>query len=87
MRFISTLISLSQRRMNQPEIDRPFLTTLCDNYLDFYPLRYESIQKTKLRRQPKPGTQYTYPQLLVQKSATRPGSILDRQGGSIFNRR
>ena len=35
----------------------------------------------------KPAIEYTYPQLLIQKPATRPGSILDRQGGSIFNRR
>ena len=31
--------------------------------------------------------EYTYPQLLIQNPATRPGSILDRQGGSIFKRR
>ena len=35
----------------------------------------------------KPATEYTYPQLPIQKAATRPGSILDRQGGSDFNRR
>ncbi len=35
----------------------------------------------------KPAIEYTFPQLLVQIPATRPGSILDRQGGSIFNRR
>ena len=35
----------------------------------------------------KPATEYTYPQLPIQKAATRPGSILDRQGGSNFNRR
>jgi hypothetical protein len=31
--------------------------------------------------------EYTYQQLPIQKAATRPGSILNRQGGSIFNRR
>ena len=37
---------------------------------------------------PGPGCdKYTYPQLLVQNSATRPGSILDRHDGSIFGRR
>jgi hypothetical protein len=29
----------------------------------------------------KPAIEYTYPQLLTQKSATRPGSILDRPDG------
>ena len=38
----------------------------------------EALQKTAI--------EYTYPQLLIQNSATRPGSILDRQGGSIFKR-
>ncbi|WP_206539583.1 hypothetical protein, partial [Pseudomonas avellanae] len=28
-----------------------------------------------------------YPQLLGQKSAIRPGSIFNRQGGSVFNQR
>jgi Protein of unknown function (DUF938) len=51
------------------------------------PLRNESIQETKVKGAAKTRTQYTYPQLLIQKSATHPGSILDRQGGSIFNRR
>jgi hypothetical protein len=31
--------------------------------------------------------EYTYPQLPIQTATTRPGSILNRQGGSIFNRR
>ena len=42
---------------------------------------------TNGRGEPQPAIQYTYPQLPIQKAATRPGSILDRQGGSIFNRR
>jgi hypothetical protein len=42
---------------------------------------------TKSGGRPKPEIEYTYPQLPIQKAATRPGSILDRQGGSIFNRR
>jgi hypothetical protein len=29
----------------------------------------------------------TYPQLLIQNAATAPGSIFNRQSGSIFNRR
>ena len=45
-----------------------------------------SQSKTRRHKQ-KPAIEYTYPQLLVQNPATRPGSILDRQGGSIFNRR
>ena len=40
--------------------------------------------KDKEPRQ-KPAIEYTYPQLLIQNPATRPGSTLDRQGGSIFN--
>jgi len=39
------------------------------------------------RSRSKSATGYTYPQLLIPNSATRPGSILDRQGGSEFNRR
>ena len=53
-----------------------------------YALR--SIPPARNQRQgdkEKPPIEYTYPQLLIQKPATRPGSILDRQGGSIFNRR
>ena len=45
------------------------------------------IQEHQDRRIQKTATGYTYPQLPIQKLATRPGSILDRQGGSLFNRR
>ena len=45
------------------------------------------LQSKTRRHQQKPAIEYTYPQLLIPKPATRPGSILDRQGGSIFNRR
>ena len=47
-------------------------------------------RKTKPRikeREEKWAIEYTYPQLPIQTAATRPGSILNRQGGSIFNRR
>ncbi|WP_317201657.1 hypothetical protein, partial [Janthinobacterium sp.] len=30
---------------------------------------------------------YTYPQLLLKNAASRPGSNLDRRGGSILDRR
>ena len=45
------------------------------------------LLKIKDRRPGKSAIEYTYPQLLIQNSATRLGSLLDRQGGSIFNRR
>gem|GEM_PF-4707852 len=35
----------------------------------------------------KPVFGYTYPQLLIQKIATGPGSVFNRHGGSIFSRR
>jgi hypothetical protein len=35
----------------------------------------------------RPVDQYTYPQLQNQNATIRPGSILNRQGGSKFNRR
>jgi hypothetical protein len=50
------------------------------------PSRHQSIQDNQVRVA-KPAIEYTYPQLPIQTAATRPGSILDRQGGSIFNRR
>ena len=43
--------------------------------------------KSKTGDQEKSTIEYTYPQLLIQKLATHPGSILNRQGDSIFNRR
>ena len=42
----------------------------------FAALHQPSIESKK--GQHKPVNEYTYPQLLVQISATRPGSILDR---------
>jgi DNA replication protein DnaC len=40
-------------------------------------------QSKETRSKPKPSIEYTYPQLPIQTAATRPGSILNRQGGSI----
>ena len=39
--------------------------------------------RNRSQGQQKPGIQYTYPQLPIQNSATRPGSILNRQGAEI----
>ncbi|HEY5581673.1 MAG TPA: hypothetical protein VIK56_11015, partial [Rhodoferax sp.] len=42
---------------------------------------------SRQERSQKSATEYTYPQLPIQILATRPGSLLNWQGGSIFNRR
>ena len=49
------------------------------NLLDFCPGASTSKQK--------PAIEYTSPRMLIQKPATRPGSFLDRQDDSSFNRR
>ena len=42
---------------------------------------------TPARRSTNRAKTYTYPQPTIKRSATSPGSILDRQGGSEFSRR
>jgi len=45
-----------------------------------FPRAVCEFKKTWRRKVKKPAAEYTYPQLLVPTSATRPGSLLDRQG-------
>ncbi len=66
---------------------RNFVFEAWQSRLRFFPPCPKGTQNQEQRRSQKPATWYTYPQLPIQKAAIRPGSILDRQGGSIFNRR
>jgi len=55
------------------------------NCVTGYALHSIALAILKKKEMQKPVAEYTYPQLQNPKATIRPGSLLNRQGGSRFN--